>query len=70
MAPHSKKSQKKKNKEDKPKIDKSSKKIFKPRRDQNDAPTAKKSEALALQLEDEVPDFPRGRNLSLQILIF
>ncbi|KAK7278792.1 hypothetical protein RJT34_23828 [Clitoria ternatea] len=65
MAPHSKKAQKKnkdnKDPGDKPKIDKASKKIFKPKkREQSDAVTAAKSEALALQLEDEVPDFPRG----------
>ncbi|KAL1331713.1 hypothetical protein HN51_048962 [Arachis hypogaea] len=69
MAPNSKKWQKKKknsnNKENKPRMDKSSKKISKPKREeQHDAATAKKkSEALALQLEDEVPDFPRGREV-------
>ncbi|KAL2664253.1 hypothetical protein GLYMA_02G168900v4 [Glycine max] len=68
MAPHSKKPQKKKKKNDsvdKPKIDKASKKIFKPKkREQNDAVVAAKSEALSLQLEDEVPDFPRGGEFS------
>ncbi|KAJ1432873.1 hypothetical protein SESBI_06415 [Sesbania bispinosa] len=63
MAPHSEKSQKKK--KDKPKMAKASKKIFKPKREQNDAATAAaKSEGLALQLEDEVPDFPRGSESS------
>lgn len=83
MAPHSKKPQKKKKKNDsvdKPKIDKASKKIFKPKkREQNDAVVAAKSEALSLQLEDEVPDFPRGCKqsrclfflfFSLRILVF
>ncbi|MED6145261.1 hypothetical protein PIB30_023503 [Stylosanthes scabra] len=70
MAPNSKKSQKKKNSnntENKPRMDKSSKKISKPKREQNDAATAKKkSEALAMQLEDEVPDFPRGREVPVK----
>ncbi|KAK7345187.1 hypothetical protein VNO77_15745 [Canavalia gladiata] len=65
MAPHSKKSQKKKGTGDKPKVDKASKKIFKPKRELNDAVAAAKSEALALQLEDEVPDFPRGGEISV-----
>lgn len=56
MAPRSEKSQKDM-KNDKPKIGKASKKIFKPKREQNN--TAK-SEAFSLQLEDEVPNFPRG----------
>ncbi|RDY08514.1 rRNA biogenesis protein RRP5, partial [Mucuna pruriens] len=65
MAPHSKKSLNKKDSGDKSKIDKASKKIFKPKkREQNDAVAAAKSEALALQLEDEVPDFPRGGGFS------
>ncbi|XP_020233818.1 rRNA biogenesis protein RRP5 [Cajanus cajan] len=67
MAPHSKISHSKKNNDsgDKPKIDKASKKIFKPKkREQNDAVAAAKSEALTLQLEDEVPDFPRGGEFS------
>ncbi|CAL0321523.1 unnamed protein product [Lupinus luteus] len=59
MAPHSKTSHNNKNSENKPKIDKSSKKISKPKRDDAAATTAKSS-ALALQLQDEVPDFPRG----------
>ncbi|TKY53223.1 RRP5-like protein [Spatholobus suberectus] len=68
MAPHSKKLQKKKDSGDKPKVDKASKKIFKPKkREQNDAVTAAKSEALALQLEDEVPDFPRGGEFSAKL---
>ncbi|KAI4332058.1 hypothetical protein L6164_016997 [Bauhinia variegata] len=61
MASHSKKSQKKKS-SDKPKLDKSSKKISKAKREPN---KAAKSEALALQLEDDVADFPRGGESSL-----
>ncbi|KAL2998416.1 hypothetical protein AAZX31_09G097500 [Glycine max] len=65
MAPHSKKPQKKNDSVDKPKIDKASKKIFKPKkREQNIAVAAAKSEALSLPLEDEVPDFPRGGEFS------
>ncbi|CAK8575771.1 unnamed protein product [Lathyrus sativus] len=63
MAPHSEKSQKNKS-NDKPKIDKASKKISKPKREQNGASV--KSESLALQLEDEVPDFPRGGEFSMK----
>ncbi|CAK8570928.1 unnamed protein product [Lathyrus sativus] len=63
MAPRSEKSQKNKN-NDKPKIDKASKKISKPKREQNGASV--KSESLALQLEDEVPDFPRGGEFSVK----
>ncbi|KAL2326887.1 hypothetical protein Fmac_020314 [Flemingia macrophylla] len=70
MAPHSKKQHTKKSKDsggDKPKIDKSSKKIFKPKkREQNNAVAAAKTEALTLQLEDEVPDFPRGGEFSVK----
>lgn len=52
---------------DKPKIDKASKKIFKRKeKKQNDA-AATKSEKLPLQLEDEVPDFPRGCTQSLSV---
>lgn len=71
MAPRSEKSQKKKKSNDKPKTGKASKKIFKPnKREQNNAATtAAKSEALALQLEDEVPDFPRGCRSSLSSYI-
>lgn len=58
MAPHSEKPQKKNKNNDKPKIAKASKKISKPKKEQNDAVV--KSKSLALQLEDEVPDFPRG----------
>jgi rRNA biogenesis protein RRP5 len=57
MAPRTDKPQKNKN-NDKPKIAKASKKISKPKREQNGAVV--KSESLALQLEEEVPDFPRG----------
>lgn len=67
MAPHSKKSQKKNNDSgyNKPKLDKASKKISKPKKkEQNDAVAAAKSGSLALQLEDEVPDFPRGGEFS------
>ncbi|XP_058758623.1 rRNA biogenesis protein RRP5-like [Vicia villosa] len=63
MAPRSEKSQKNKN-NDKPKIDKASKKISKPKREHNGA--SGKSESLALQLEDEVPDFPRGGEFSVK----
>ncbi|KAI5396242.1 hypothetical protein KIW84_062447 [Lathyrus oleraceus] len=63
MAPRSEKSQKSKN-NDKPKIDKASKKISKPKREQSSASV--KSESLALQLEDEVPDFPRGGEFSVK----
>ncbi|XP_027363474.1 rRNA biogenesis protein RRP5 [Abrus precatorius] len=66
MAPHSKKPHKKKVSGDKPKINKASKKIFKPKREQNDAVAAAKSETLALQLEDDVPDFPRGGEFSVK----
>lgn len=55
MAPRSEKPLKHKN-NDKPKIDKASKKISKPK----SGDVVKKSESLAMQLEDEVPDFPRG----------
>jgi len=71
MAPHSKKPQKKNDSVDKPKIDKASKKIFKPKkREQNIAVAAAKSEALSLPLEDEVPDFPRGCKLSLSLFFY
>ncbi|CAJ1967373.1 unnamed protein product [Sphenostylis stenocarpa] len=64
MAPRSNKMHKQKKKDigKEPKIDKASKKIFKPKkREQKDAVVAAaKPETLALQLEDEVPDFPRG----------
>ncbi|OIV89511.1 hypothetical protein TanjilG_20430 [Lupinus angustifolius] len=66
MAPHSKTSHNNdKNSENKTKIDKSSKKISKPKRDKKDAAASTaKSSALALQLQDEVPDFPRGGPVS------
>ncbi|XP_004514152.1 rRNA biogenesis protein RRP5 [Cicer arietinum] len=64
MAPHSEKPQKKNKNNDKPKIAKASKKISKPKKEQNDAVV--KSKSLALQLEDEVPDFPRGGEFSLK----
>ena len=57
MAASSNKFQKKKPKEEKQKFNKASKKQFKVKKDFNDAV---KSEAVALQLEDDVPDFPRG----------
>ncbi|KAF7804182.1 rRNA biogenesis protein RRP5 [Senna tora] len=63
MAPHSKKFQKKKS-NDRSKVDKSSKKIFKEKKEPH---KSSKSEALALQLEDDVPDFPRGGESSLRL---
>ncbi|WJX11337.1 hypothetical protein P8452_01962 [Trifolium repens] len=63
MAPRTDKPQKNKN-NDKPKIAKASKKISKPKREQNGAVV--KSESLALQLEDEVPDFPRGGEFNVK----
>ncbi|KAF4369032.1 hypothetical protein F8388_013361 [Cannabis sativa] len=60
MAPPSKKFQKKP--KDATKFNKSSKPAFKAKKEQN-GPA--KSEALALQIEDEVPDFPRGGGSSL-----
>ncbi|MBA0615649.1 hypothetical protein Godav_015770 [Gossypium davidsonii] len=60
MAASSKKFQKKKSNEGKPKFNKASKKQFKTKKD-----GAVKSEAVALQLEDDVPDFPRGGGSSL-----
>ncbi|KAK7354984.1 hypothetical protein VNO80_14229 [Phaseolus coccineus] len=60
MAPHSKQTQKMKVSGDKPKIDKASKKNFKRKEKKQNAAAASKSETLPLQLEDEVPDFPRG----------
>lgn len=57
MAPSSNKPQGKKNPRDAPKLNKSSKKPFKPNKGQNNAA---RSEAMAVQLEDDVPDFPRG----------
>ncbi|XP_014514109.1 rRNA biogenesis protein RRP5 [Vigna radiata var. radiata] len=61
MAPHSKRTKDTKVSGDKPKIDNASKKKFKRKeRKQNDPVAATKSETLPLQLEDEVPDFPRG----------
>ncbi|GMJ14782.1 Ribosomal RNA Processing 5 [Hibiscus trionum] len=62
MAASSKKFQKKKSNEGKPKFNKSSKKQFKTKKDSDGAV---KSEAVALQLEDDVPDFPRGGGSSL-----
>ncbi|XP_022743667.1 rRNA biogenesis protein RRP5 isoform X2 [Durio zibethinus] len=62
MAASSKKFHKKKPKEEKQKFNKASKKQFKTKKDSNDAV---KSEAVALQLEDDVPDFPRGGRSSL-----
>lgn len=56
MAPPSKKSHPKKSKRD-DKLRGASKKPFKPRMRQNEAVP---SESLALQMEDDVPDFPRG----------
>ncbi|OMO51868.1 hypothetical protein CCACVL1_29542 [Corchorus capsularis] len=61
-AASSKKPQKKKSNEGKPKFNKSSKKQFKTKKNPNDAV---KSDAVALQLEDDVPDFPRGGGSSL-----
>lgn len=60
MAASSKKFQKEKSNEGKPKFNKASKKQFKTKKDSDDAV---KSEAVALQLEDDVPDFPRGFSL-------
>ncbi|PQQ21311.1 rRNA biogenesis protein RRP5 isoform X1 [Prunus yedoensis var. nudiflora] len=62
MAASSQKPQGKKKARDPPKFNKSSKKPFKPNKDRND--TAR-SEAVALQLEDDVPDFPRGGGSAL-----
>ncbi|XP_040372263.1 rRNA biogenesis protein RRP5 isoform X1 [Rosa chinensis] len=64
MAPSSKKPQggNNKNPRDATKFNKSSKKPFKPNKDHNNAA---RSEAMALQLEDDVPDFPRGGGSSL-----
>lgn len=62
MAPSSNKPQGKKNPRDAAKLNKSSKKPFKPNKGQNNAA---RSEAVALQLEDDVPDFPRGGGSSL-----
>lgn len=56
MAKQSKNFQKKSSK-DRSKVDKRSKKSFKAKRESNNAI---KSVALPLQLEDDVPDFPRG----------
>ncbi|OMO68743.1 hypothetical protein COLO4_29434 [Corchorus olitorius] len=61
-AASSKKPQKKKSNEGKPKFNKASKKQFKTKKNSNDAV---KSDAVALQLEDDVPDFPRGGASSL-----
>ncbi|XP_050380953.1 rRNA biogenesis protein RRP5 [Argentina anserina] len=58
MAPSSKKPQK--NPRDPPKFNKSSKKPFKPTKDHNNT-----NAAAALQLDDDVPDFPRGGGSSL-----
>ncbi|XVE75785.1 hypothetical protein DITRI_Ditri12bG0120500 [Diplodiscus trichospermus] len=62
MAASSKKFQKKKPVKEKAKFNKASKKQFKTKKDSNDA---FKSEAVAFQLEDDVPDFPRGGGSSL-----
>lgn len=62
MAASSQKPQGKKKARDPPKFNKSSKQPFKPNKDRND--TAR-SEAVALQLEDDVPDFPRGGGSAL-----
>ncbi|XP_057422928.1 rRNA biogenesis protein RRP5 [Lotus japonicus] len=65
MAPHAAKSPMNNDNNDKLKA---SKKNFKPKREQIGAATtnAAKSEALAVQLEDEVPDFPRGGVFSVK----
>ncbi|PON46626.1 Polyribonucleotide nucleotidyltransferase [Parasponia andersonii] len=62
MAETSKKTQKK-NPREAPKFNKSSKQTFKAKKEQRS--DAAKSEAVALQLEDDVPDFPRGGGSSL-----
>nr|XP_015898902.2 rRNA biogenesis protein RRP5 isoform X1 [Ziziphus jujuba var. spinosa] len=59
MAAHSKKFQKNKKSGDGPKFNKSSKKPFKEKKKEGEN-DAVRSEAVALQLEDDVPDFPRG----------
>lgn len=59
MAAHSKKFQKNKKSGDGPKFNKSSKKPFKAKKKEGEN-DAVRSEAVALQLEDDVPDFPRG----------
>ncbi|KAL5545605.1 hypothetical protein UlMin_005292 [Ulmus minor] len=61
MASTSKKSQKK-NSKDAPKLNKSSKKPFKSKKEQSQSV---ESENVALQIEDDVPDFPRGGGSSL-----
>ncbi|XP_024021580.1 rRNA biogenesis protein RRP5 isoform X2 [Morus notabilis] len=63
MAATSKKSQKK-NPKEAPKFNKSSKNPFKAKK-KNEQNDAAKSEAVALQLEDEEPAFPRGGGSSL-----
>lgn len=47
---------------DAPKFNKASKQSFKASKGSNNA--AVKSEAASLQLEEEVPDFPRGANFT------
>ncbi|XP_027934864.1 rRNA biogenesis protein RRP5 isoform X1 [Vigna unguiculata] len=67
MAPPHSNRTKKKVSGDKPKIDNVSKKILKrkERKQSSAAVAAIKSETLPLQLEDEVPDFPRGGEVFL-----
>ncbi|XAR68636.1 hypothetical protein NMG60_11003830 [Bertholletia excelsa] len=62
MAPPSKKSSNKKSKNAMNKFQKPSKKQFKP---EHKSDNAAKTQALALELEDDVPDFPRGGGSSL-----
>ncbi|KAF5737374.1 protein RRP5 isoform X2 [Tripterygium wilfordii] len=62
MAAPSKKSQKRNSTDGGRKFNKSSKKAFKPSKERNDSVQSK---AMALQFEDDVPDFPRGRGSSL-----
>lgn len=56
-APSSKKKSQDRKREGRPKFNKDSKRSFKSKKDSSDIVP---SEALALQLEDDVPDFPRG----------
>ncbi|GKV41870.1 hypothetical protein SLEP1_g49347 [Rubroshorea leprosula] len=62
MTVPSKKSQKGKSKDGKPKLNKASRKEFKAKKGPKEATRA---ETASLQLEDDVPDFPRGGGSSL-----
>ncbi|KAG8646904.1 rRNA biogenesis protein RRP5 isoform X3 [Manihot esculenta] len=62
-APSSKKKSQDRKREGRPKFNKDSKRSFKSKK--KDSSDIVPSEALALQLEDDVPDFPRGGGSSL-----